>query len=73
MSGNCRTSARACHVKKSSGLLCKESKIKAVIKYAFIESHPEYAVAKWARMLEISMSGYCSYLYRKEAKNQAEQ
>ncbi len=43
------------------------------MKYAFIEAHPEHAVAKWAKMLEVSMSGYYSYLHRKEAKNKTEQ
>ena len=67
-----RTSDGARHVKKSSGLLCEESKIKPSVKYGFIEAHPEYAVAKWARMLKISMSGYYSYIRDKEAKKKTE-
>jgi hypothetical protein len=38
-----------------------------------MEEHPEYAAAKWATMLIVSLSGYHAYLNRKEAKKKAEQ
>jgi len=34
----------------------------------FIESHPEYAAAKWARYLDVSLSGYYSWKDRKEQR-----
>jgi len=27
----------------------------------FVESHPKYAAAKWARHLDVSLSGYYSW------------
>ena len=38
-----------------------------------MEEHPEYAAAKWAAMLKVSLSGYHACLSRKEAKKIAEQ
>jgi len=34
----------------------------------FIEAHPEYAAAKWARYLGVSLSGYYSWKDRKEQR-----
>ena len=34
----------------------------------FIESHPEYAAANWARHLDVSLSGYYSWKDRKEQR-----
>jgi putative transposase len=34
----------------------------------FIEAHPEYAAAKWARHLDVSLSGYYSWKDRKEQR-----
>ncbi len=38
-----------------------------------MEENPEYAAVKWAKMLKVSLSGYHTYLNRKESKNKAEQ
>ncbi|NLW46094.1 MAG: transposase, partial [Firmicutes bacterium] len=38
-----------------------------------MEEHSEYAAPKWAKMLEISLSGYYAYHGRKEQKESAEQ
>jgi putative transposase len=38
-----------------------------------MEEHSEYAAAKWAKMLKISLSGYYAYRGRKEQKEKAEQ
>lgn len=35
--------------------------------YAFIQAHPEHAVARWAPFLEVSTSGY--YIWQREQKN----
>jgi len=47
--------------------------VKAVDKYAFMEANPEYAAAKWAKMLKISLSGYHAWRGRKESRNNREQ
>ena len=47
--------------------------MKAVDKYAFMEANPEYAAAKWAKMLKISLSGYHAWRGRKESRNNREQ
>ncbi len=41
-------------------------------RYAFIEAHPEYSVAKWAKKLQVSTSGYYAWLSGKEAKVEKE-
>ena len=38
------------------------------MKYAFMEEHMEYAAAKWAKMLKVSLSGFHAYLKRKDKK-----
>ena len=45
------------HVKKSDGLLREAPKVK----YRFISEHTEYSVAKWARFLRVSLSGYSAW------------
>ena len=42
-------------------------------KYAFMEANPEYAAAKWAKMLKISLSGYHTWRGRKESRDNHEQ
>jgi len=44
-----------------------------VDKYAFMEANPEYAAAKWAKMLKVSLSGYHTWRGRKESRNNREQ
>lgn len=36
--------------------------------YEFIVQHPEYSVAKWASFLQVSRSGYYSYIERRESR-----
>ena len=38
------------------------------MKYGFIKKHPEYPVAKDGRFLQVSSSGYYSYLSRYESR-----
>jgi len=42
------------------------------VKYAFMEEHLEYAAAKWAKMLKVSLSGFHAYLKRKDKRAETE-
>lgn len=44
-----------------------------MVKYAFMDVHTEYAAAKWAEMLKVSLSGYHAWRERREARKKAEQ
>ena len=36
--------------------------------YAFIENHPEHAVARWAAFVEVSTSGYYAWQQEREGR-----
>lgn len=38
------------------------------MRYKFIYEHPEYSVAKWAKFLQVTRSGYYAYIKRREAR-----
>ena len=40
--------------------------------YAFIQAHPEHAVARWAPFLEVSTSGYYAWLQERESRQARE-
>ena len=43
------------------------------MKYAFMEEHSEYAAAKWVQMLQVSLSGYHTYMKRRDLREETEQ
>jgi|GEM_PF-275132 len=43
------------------------------MKYRFVHQHPEHPVAKWAKLLYISRSGYYSWLEHKEERQKQEE
>jgi len=72
--GTGRSANGAGYVKKSSRLLCQKSTLsRAQARYKIVEEHPEYPVAKWAKVLEIGTSGYYVWKARKEKQQQAKE
>ncbi|MEG3067370.1 MAG: IS3 family transposase [Syntrophaceticus schinkii] len=55
-------------LKKAAAYFAKNQKVKPEEKYEFIDEHPEYAAAKWARYLGVSLSGYYSWKNRREQR-----
>ena len=41
--------------------------------YAYIETHIEYPVIKWAKYFEVSTSGYYSWLQKRDERSQREE